>query len=400
MVTGRLPALQGMCSTPIPCAGQLPRGVAEARRDSPQRHEVPEPLRQSVVTGHGLLALRTPTVHGGVRLHLDVDAQSPPASPEANLLVNKTGKRLNPVQDRLNLQLNGWSPGQGFAVYEQPQTTWTWGDQLFVSGLAYPFDPCHTAAARTEDRALRGRNPNAAPSLHTADGPGGRLNPIVRLFLLQEQSSCEKSQGAWGTESTNSPTNSATAAENEARDASGRKASAAVPDLAQLMNTATSPFTCGRAAYALAHLGPDACPPLFEALTNKQTIVRLRAMGVICYLGTNATPVLPLLVQRLADADPSVRQSAARALGGLRLEASVVVPALQLSLQDPDDEVRRTAASALGEFGQEARVAVPSLLNLITSTDPFVREEATNAIRRITRQAPTNALQTTKALGR
>jgi hypothetical protein len=41
---------------------------------------------------------------------------------------------LNPVQDGLNLKLNSWSPGSGFAVFDQPQTTRTVGDQLFVSG--------------------------------------------------------------------------------------------------------------------------------------------------------------------------------------------------------------------------------------------------------------------------
>lgn len=39
-------------------------------------------------------------------------------SAEADLLVNKTGEMLNPVQDGLNVQLNSWSPGSGFVVFD------------------------------------------------------------------------------------------------------------------------------------------------------------------------------------------------------------------------------------------------------------------------------------------
>jgi hypothetical protein len=45
---------------------------------------------------------------------------------------------LNPVQDGLNLELNSWSPGRGFVVFEQRQTTWIMADQLFVFGGVVP----------------------------------------------------------------------------------------------------------------------------------------------------------------------------------------------------------------------------------------------------------------------
>jgi HEAT repeat protein len=170
----------------------------------------------------------------------------------------------------------------------------------------------------------------------------------------------------------------------------GPEAKGAVRDLARLMNTATSHATGHRAADALARLGPDACPFLFEALTNRQISGRVRALSSISYLGAHARPVVPLLVRFLDDPDWTVRESAAFALGRLKLDGFLVVPALQTSLSDSDDHVRRGAAYALGEYGQEARPAVPALLWLIKDPDALVREEATNAIVVIAPETLTN----------
>jgi len=154
--------------------------VEETRRDSPQRHEMPEPFRQSIVARSGEQALSTLAVHGGVRLAVDVDAQAGVLAQEANLPVNETGKMLNPVQNGLNGQLNSWSPGQGFAVFNNGKLPETLGDQLFISGFVNRWASCDAADAWAEDRALRGRNLSAVQSLHTAEGPVGWLNPIVR----------------------------------------------------------------------------------------------------------------------------------------------------------------------------------------------------------------------------
>jgi hypothetical protein len=186
------------------------RGVVEVSGDVPQGWKEPGPFGQPIVARGGALALSTLAAHRRVRLQMDVDLQGATLVPEPDLPVNEASEMLNPVQDGLNLQLNSWSPGQGFAVFEQPQTTRTLGDQLFVSGFVNRPAACHAVGALAEDRALRGRNPSADRSLHTADGPDGWLTPIVRSHPpLQEQSQSEKSQGVWGTASPISPANSA-----------------------------------------------------------------------------------------------------------------------------------------------------------------------------------------------
>ncbi len=50
-------------------------------------------------------------------LQVDVDAQPDTSSAEPDLPVDKASETLNPVEDRLNVQLNSWSPGFGFCSF-------------------------------------------------------------------------------------------------------------------------------------------------------------------------------------------------------------------------------------------------------------------------------------------
>src|SRR5271169_6473735 len=89
---------------PMLCAFHPPGRVAELGGNSPQRHKQPAPLRQSVVAGRRLLTLRAPPAHASMRLQADFDrARLSLATLQSNLLVNKPGKVLYSVQNRLNL---------------------------------------------------------------------------------------------------------------------------------------------------------------------------------------------------------------------------------------------------------------------------------------------------------
>src|SRR5664279_2011962 len=57
-------------------------------------------------------------------LHRDFDPVSMPAPlAEPNLLVNKPYKMLNPVQNRFNFELNGWSPGRALVYCSNHRLT-------------------------------------------------------------------------------------------------------------------------------------------------------------------------------------------------------------------------------------------------------------------------------------
>jgi HEAT repeat protein len=103
-------------------------------------------------------------------------------------------------------------------------------------------------------------------------------------------------------------------------------------------------------------------------------------------MGTNARPLVPLLVQRLQSRNLFVAMDAVQALGELKIEPELVVPALGKALQDPNQNVQISsrAAFALARFGNLSRPALPTLTNALNDPDPSVREGASNAIARIT----------------
>jgi hypothetical protein len=88
-----------------------PRRIPKMGRDSPQRYKQPIPLRQPIIARGRLPTLRAPTAHAAMRLQADFDRpRLPPVTLQPNFLVHKSGKVLYSVQNRLNLELNSWSP--------------------------------------------------------------------------------------------------------------------------------------------------------------------------------------------------------------------------------------------------------------------------------------------------
>src|ERR1039457_2568405 len=125
-VTGRLPSLQGMCSTNHPVLGALHPSwcVAKIGRDAPQRNKQPAPLPQPVIARRRLLTLRAAPPHAPMGLHCDFNPVLMPSPlAEPNLLVNKPYIMLNPVQNRFNFELNGWSPGRALVCCSNHRLT-------------------------------------------------------------------------------------------------------------------------------------------------------------------------------------------------------------------------------------------------------------------------------------
>jgi hypothetical protein len=50
----------------------------------------------------------------GLDSHLQ--AQFAPGTAQSNVSINKSGKRLNPVQEGLNFEVDSWPFGRGFVV--------------------------------------------------------------------------------------------------------------------------------------------------------------------------------------------------------------------------------------------------------------------------------------------
>ena len=73
--------------------------------------ELPPSLRQSIISGTAGQTQVAFAVAVGMRLQPDLDAMGMTFATEPDLLVNEPHKMLYPVQNRLNFELNSWSPG-------------------------------------------------------------------------------------------------------------------------------------------------------------------------------------------------------------------------------------------------------------------------------------------------
>jgi len=171
----------------------------------------------------------------------------------------------------------------------------------------------------------------------------------------------------------------------------GPAATPAIPELIRRTGLNKSLARRDRALLALAHLGQPAVPTISDLLSKPDGADSLWVMACVRDLGTNAHPLVPILVQNLRHTNWFAAMIAARMLGDLKLGPNVVVPALAQSLQDPRREVRMVAPEALMDFGGLAWQTLPALSNALTDPDPDVRGNAARAIQMIARKATANS---------
>jgi HEAT repeat protein len=164
----------------------------------------------------------------------------------------------------------------------------------------------------------------------------------------------------------------------------GRRAAPLVPDVAA---TLSDPELTAEAAVALSFMGPGAFPPLSDASSSDDPVVRREALRSLGKLKERAPLegrlVLPLLLDGMSDQDAGVRAVAATYLGIIHEQPEESVPVLIESLRDEDVEVRRAAATALGSFGDQAQEAIPALRHASSDRDPDVAREAGRALVRL-----------------
>jgi hypothetical protein len=203
-----------------------------------------------------------------------------------------------------------------------------------------------------------------------------RSQPVERLFVPRSPAT---------------PLVERATAAREAFAALGPLAAPAIPELIRRINATNSPFRRCTAMLALSHLGPQAVPAMAALLSNPSQAADFCAAECIRNLGTNARPLLPLLMQNLQQTNWRAAAVSARALGDTNFAPDLVVPALTGCLQHPRREVRMEAPLALMEFGAQARSALPALSNAVADGSFDVRKNAIIAIQQIASEAFTNA---------
>jgi HEAT repeat protein len=193
---------------------------------------------------------------------------------------------------------------------------------------------------------------------------GPRAVPDIQATLRDEHSEAERLKAAL-----------------KACSIIGPAAAPAIPEVASVL---AEPGLTAEAAVALSFMGRDAFPPLRDALTSTDPIVRREALRSIGKLKgrapLDAATVVPLLVAGMRDPDEGVRTVAATYLGIIHERSEEAVPALIAGLSDRNPEVRVAAAVAIGSFGEEGALALPELRKAARDRNEDVAREAGRAI--------------------
>jgi HEAT repeat protein len=185
-----------------------------------------------------------------------------------------------------------------------------------------------------------------------------------------------------------------------------------------LLRTETIPAyneEIGGSARAMANLGPEAFPVVFEALRDSDRNIQ-RIAAETCIFMKDRRAVGPLaqrlrnlkssckpdeemtremcvqwlallggpdasaaLVEALKDPDRNMREAAAGALGDCG-EVSAV-PALLVVLKESNTQIRENAAESLGQLGDKQ--AVPALQKLLNDPEESVRDAARDAMEKL-----------------
>lgn len=164
----------------------------------------------------------------------------------------------------------------------------------------------------------------------------------------------------------------------------GPVAAPAIPALVQLLHSTNAPYRKYPVMEALRNIGPEATPAVFGVLTNINLPSDAWMLTSIYQMGTNARPLVPLLLPHMQDTNISLASEIMSIVCQTQPDPQLVVPVLTQCLNDTRREIRDEAAAALADIGPAARPALPALTNLLRDPDTNVQRHAAEAIAKIT----------------
>jgi hypothetical protein len=146
----------------------------------------------------------------------------------------------------------------------------------------------------------------------------------------------------------------------------GTNAASAIPRLTR--DLGGSVLTANWAVHSMAYLGPDALPPLLQALQDdRKPIKQCLAASAIChmaYLGSNAIPAIPILVRCLSRTN------------GAALTISGEMPMFQLARQALENFATDPISSPALAYGERK----PQITAVAPAEDPVLRRAVVQAL--------------------
>jgi HEAT repeat protein len=201
----------------------------------------------------------------------------------------------------------------------------------------------------------------------------------------------------------------------------GTGSAPAVPNLIEALDERQPASIRITAASGLSRAGANATPaiePLAKCLDSSDELLRWHAAFALSKIGS---PALPLLMTKLASADPVGQCAALNALGWIGLAAGTAIeaikrlsfststtlrfaacsaliritgdssaglPAMLTALDDRDESVRFAAVQRIGEVGHLTQSSAPRILQSLSDPSPSVRAAAALTLARIDAKGP------------
>jgi len=172
----------------------------------------------------------------------------------------------------------------------------------------------------------------------------------------------------------------------------------AVPQLTALsrMTNTWNDASPALAQAALIKINGKSLLSLAEGLkdTTDQTKWFLEKGGVVLlYLGTNAEPVIPVLLTLLQQTNRAIQAQAIEVLGKIHAHPELCIRAIMPFLQSTNSGIRAESLDALRGFGSAAKneAVLSEIRQRLNDPDASVRARATNTLRKIAPETATQA---------
>lgn len=152
-------------------------------------------------------------------------------------------------------------------------------------------------------------------------------------------------------------------------------------------NATSAKRSCTNAAYsfylhnAVSQAGSDAVPVLLDALKDRNTEVRIKAMEILAKVATPDS--LSILAKAMYDAEPLIRKYAIEGIGKVKMVSRHTLDGVVSALTDEDFEVRAEAAMALGKLGVNSTNVLDALNEALKDRDENVRLQAYEALKEL-----------------
>src|SRR5262249_43023123 len=139
----------------------------------------------------------------------------------------------------------------------------------------------------------------------------------------------------------------------------GPEAKPAVPALIELFQDR---HLCDTAVDSIEAIGPAAGPDFIKSLRPPKTLNRVFYRRALFKVDPHQEAGVRTLISSLRDSEAEVRSQAAWGLLRMEKRAVPAVAPLTGALQDEDREVRENSARALCSIGPQAKEAIPALI--------------------------------------